>query len=369
MLKKIPRWFAIGIYQISGFELFAVALNVAAFILYGVSQVFYLWLLIALCDFMVVCAHGAWVDNGGDRVFGPWRTPASLLIRLASFTILFVLAYEHYDDSILSTYAWYIVVIAAICHAFYCILLTMHESNPSWLAGTQGRIGIPNWISIIRMALSVLVPHLYAVQPFGSASSLIASCTLIAAIATDAADGYIARRFNQTTKAGKALDPLGDKVIFYPTAIAFVIATQGTAYLAAEALRIAFYACLGIMFLRDFIFTIWFFVYYRRLGANGIGAGIVDKVRMAAMCVWLGTSAFALTFTGQQPRLALAGLVSICLVAILSLISLFVDYHRIRPLLDKPKAPKVPKTPKVKPTSPPQSHDFQCSQNCDRDNT
>lgn len=357
MLKKIPRWLAIGIYQISGFELFAIALNVVAFILYGVTQNFYLWLLVVLCDFMVVCAHGAWVDVGGDHVFGPWRTPAPLLTRLASLIVLLILAYEHYDDSILSTYAWYIIVIAAICHAFYCILLTMHESNPSWLAGTQGRIGIPNWISIIRMALSVLVPHLYAAQPFGSASSFIASCTLIAAIATDAADGYIARRFNQTTKAGKALDPLGDKVIFYPTAIAFVIATHGTGYLTTGPLRITLYVCLAIMFLRDFIFTIWFFAYYHRLGASGIGAGIVDKVRMAAMCVWLGTSAFALTFTSQQQRLALAGLISICLVAILSLVSLFVDYHRIRPLLDQSKTPRASKSARSAKT--PQSHGSQ----------
>ena len=164
----------------------------------------------------------------------------------------------------------------------------MHQSNHTWLEGTNGRIGVPNWISITRIALSILVPHLYAVQPFGQISSTIATAILALAIVTDAADGYIARRFDQMTKAGKALDPLGDKVIFYPTVIAFILATSGQVFLEVNWMRIAFYVGLGIMFSRDVLFIVWFFLYYTKLSA-GIGAGVIDKVRMATMCVWLST--------------------------------------------------------------------------------
>ena len=338
MLRKAFRWFGIGICQISAIELFALALNVATFILYGnFIQVFYLWIIAMICDILVICAHGTWLDAGGCRSVGPWRAPTPFLIRVVTFAVLFILASEHRQVSILSTYVWYVVVVAAICHAFYCILLTMHLSDHSWLEGTHGRIGVPNWISITRMALSVLVPHLYAVQPFGRSSSLIATCTLGAAIITDAADGYIARHYNQTTKAGKALDPLGDKVIFYPTAIAFILATNGTAFLPEGTMRLVFYICLGIMVLRDLTFIIWFFIFYSRLDANGVYAGIVDKIRMGAMCAWLGTSAIALTFADLQHRLAIAGLVCMIIVAALSITSIIVDYDRNKHLFAKSK--------------------------------
>ena len=216
----------------------------------------------------------------------------------------------------------------------------MHKTDRSWLEGTKGRIGIPNWISITRMALSIIVPHLYAVQPFGSISCLMATIILVLAIATDAADGYIARRFNQTTKAGKALDPLGDKIIFYPTAVAFILATNGTGFLEIPWTYWVFYLALGTMFARDVLFFVWFFLYYSKI-SKGIGAGMVDKVRMAAMCVWLGLSALAMTFPSVQSRMAMAGLFAIVIVAILSITSIFVDYHRMKPLIEDAKRSKA----------------------------
>ena len=192
----------------------------------------------------------------------------------------------------------------------------------------------------MRIALSILVPHLYAVQPFGASSNVIATIILALAIATDAADGYIARRLDQMTKAGKALDPLGDKVIFYPTAIAFILATSGTALLDVSWMRLAFYIGLGIMFLRDVLFVVWFFLYYTKL-SSGIGAGMVDKTRMAIMCVWLGTAALALTFPMLQSRMAIAGFICMCAIAILSIASVVVDYLRIRDLIKPPAKPYV----------------------------
>ena len=337
MMRKIPHWSNAAICRISAPEIFTFALNIAAFILYGsFMQHFYLWVLIILCDIMVICSHGAWLEANGDQIYGPWRTPTPHVVRFVAFLVLLILAAERQSDAMLSTYIWYTVTVTAICHAFFCILLTMHQTDDSWLAGTNGRVGMPNWISIIRMAISVLVPHLYAVQPFGEASSLIATIALIVAIVTDAADGFVARKLNQTTKAGKALDPLGDKVIFYPTAVAFIIATHGTAFLSFITLRWCFYACIAIMFARDVLFFVWFLLYYTKL-KDGIGASIVDKIRMAAMCAWLGCSALALTFADMESRLAIAGFVCIAIVGILSIVSIFVDYSRIKPLIAEKK--------------------------------
>lgn len=337
MLRKVFGYFCNAVTQISAPELLAICVNIATYVIFGTpTQSAYLWTIVILCDIAVLCAHGAWLKVDKDAIYGPWRAPTPILIRCIAGVMLIIMAIQGDDNSLLSAYAWYLIAVSAICWAFYCILLSLHKNDPSWLAGTNGRIGIPNWISIMRIALSILVPHLYAAQPFGQNSAIIATIILIIAIITDAADGYIARRFDQMTKAGKALDPLGDKVIFYPTAIAFILATSGQVLLPEPSLRLVFYIGLAIMFARDVLFVVWFSLYYAKL-SSGIGASIVDKVRMAAMCVWLGTAALALTFPSVEDRMAIAGLVCMCIIAVLSIVSVFVDYHRIRELIKPPK--------------------------------
>ena len=333
--KNILDWLEIAIIHISAPELITISINVAAFILSGTfMDNFYLWLVILVCDIAMIVAHGAYLSVKPGVEKGPWYTPAPLLMRLSSTAILFILLIEGSYDSILSTYAWYTLTVTAVCHAFYCILLTLHATDDSWLAGTNGCVGTPNWISIGRMGLAVLVPHLFAVQPFGAISNTIATLIMALAIVTDAADGYLARRFNQITKAGKALDPLGDKIIFYPMVVAFILATSATAFLPTMELRITFYICIGVMFLRDALFITWFFLYYTKMPA-GIGASMVDKVRMAVMCLWLGAASLSLTIPFAQSRLALAGFICMVIVAVLSIASIFVDYARISTVMPK----------------------------------
>ena len=333
--KSLLKWIETAVAHISAPELVALGINIAAFVLSGnFTNNFYLWIIILVCDIAMICAHGAYLlaKPGTDK--GPWYTPAPLLMRLSSIAILLILLVEGNFTSTLSTYAWYVLTVTAVCHTFYCVLLTLHAINDSWLAGTEGRVGVPNWISIGRMALAILVPHLFAVQPFGYASNVIATVVLALAVITDAADGYLARRFNQITKAGKALDPLGDKIIFYPMVVAFMIATSATAFLPTMELRIVFYISLFIMFARDVLFIVWFMLYYTKIPA-GIGASMVDKVRMAAMCLWLGAAALALTIPPAHNRLAVVGFICMAIVAVLSVVSVFVDFARIRDYMPK----------------------------------
>ena len=331
-MKKILSYFNEAICHISAQEILTVTATVLSYTLYGsIAQSLYLWVIILGCDIAVIGAHGEYalsMSPHENHRKGPWSIPTPLILRWVSFFMLLIADYTQKSIT-LSAYGWYVMTFTAVSHAFYCILLAMHKRDSTWLKGTHGEIGLPNWISISRMSLAVIVPHLYAVQPFGSISCTLATIILLLAITTDAADGFIARKVNQCTKAGKALDPLGDKVIFYPTAVAFILATHGTAYLNGTALITLFYICFAIMLARDILYAVGFFLYYKKL-PEGMGASMVDKVRMAALCAWLGVSALALTFPALQHRMACSGIVFLAIIAILSVVSFFVDYGRMR---------------------------------------
>lgn len=329
MIRKVLRYFNVAVCRISAQEIFLVTASILSYVLFGtVARNLYLWVIVLACDVAVVGAHGAYLLKRPRCHKGPWHIPTPLILRWICF-ILIGISQNH---EIVTAFAWYLMVFTSVCHAFYCILLTMDVHSSTWLEGTHGEIGAPNWISITRMGLAVLVPHLYAVQPFGDASCIIATIVLLLAIITDAADGFIARKLNQCTKAGKALDPLGDKIIFYPTAVAFILATNGTALLGPVVLRVIFYVCFAIMLTRDILYIVWFAIYYRRLPA-GMSASMIDKIRMATLCAWLGIAALALTIPGVQGRMAVAGFAFMVLIAVLSIASFFVDYARMRAAL------------------------------------
>ncbi|MBF0381419.1 MAG: CDP-alcohol phosphatidyltransferase family protein [Magnetococcales bacterium] len=69
-------------------------------------------------------------------------------------------------------------------------------------------MNIPNSLSLIRLLSAPLFCWLLISQHFNFALGLF----LIASI-TDAADGYIAKQWQQETELGRYLDPLADKVL------------------------------------------------------------------------------------------------------------------------------------------------------------
>jgi CDP-diacylglycerol--glycerol-3-phosphate 3-phosphatidyltransferase len=69
----------------------------------------------------------------------------------------------------------------------------------------------PNLITYVRIAA---IPAVLAVMQYDSRrNAFIAAMIFALASATDALDGYLARRFNMTSVLGKLLDPLADKLI------------------------------------------------------------------------------------------------------------------------------------------------------------
>lgn len=88
---------------------------------------------------------------------------------------------------------------------------------------------IPNILTLARIAL---IP-LFCIFAFDTDNSgfwvsshprnfLIAGFIFVIAAGTDYFDGYLARKWNQTTNAGKLLDPLADKLLITAALIALV---------------------------------------------------------------------------------------------------------------------------------------------------
>ena len=73
---------------------------------------------------------------------------------------------------------------------------------------------IPNILSMLRIALIPVVLYYYF-----NGEVKVAGVALIISALTDAADGYIARRFKQVTTLGKILDPVADKLTQFCVAV------------------------------------------------------------------------------------------------------------------------------------------------------
>jgi cardiolipin synthase len=78
---------------------------------------------------------------------------------------------------------------------------------------------VPNLITVVRLAcLPIFVWLLLSEQNRAAASVLLGLLG-----ATDWVDGYIARRFDQTSTLGKVLDPVADRLLFFTALVAILI--------------------------------------------------------------------------------------------------------------------------------------------------
>ncbi len=67
---------------------------------------------------------------------------------------------------------------------------------------------IPNILSIVRLIIAPFIFYTYVCLGLYKVSAIL----VIVSGLTDAADGYIARNYNQISDVGKVLDPIADKV-------------------------------------------------------------------------------------------------------------------------------------------------------------
>ena len=88
------------------------------------------------------------------------------------------------------------------------------------------RFNLPLFLTWLRIvAIPVFVAVLYFPEDWLSehAQNVVSMWIFIAAAVTDWADGYLARRFNQTTAFGAFLDPVADKLM---VAAALIVLTE-----------------------------------------------------------------------------------------------------------------------------------------------
>ena len=258
-------------------------------------------------------------------------------IRGALFTVMFgasMFFIREYSDAqlILLAFVTASIVFSTIVDA----IKSLYVKDCGWLVDSNdsstnptGFIGIPNIVSTVRIAIAAALPPLIT---WLSAESCRVMCfiALIMIIMTDWVDGHIARAFKSITRAGKYLDPLGDKVLFIPNAIAFT-----TAIAFRDQMTIVQLCCLGVFILitvaRDVLFFIWFAKTGMKI-PQGVGAGMTDKIRMVAICCWLVVTANIVTIGFATEISVIVSLILGAIIALLSGASVFIDKRRLRRL-------------------------------------
>ena len=80
----------------------------------------------------------------------------------------------------------------------------MNQETPFW--------NIPNILTLIRIAMIPVMAYMLWTPP--TPLECVLACALFAiAMITDIIDGYLARKWNQSTPMGAYLDPLADKLM------------------------------------------------------------------------------------------------------------------------------------------------------------
>ncbi len=87
---------------------------------------------------------------------------------------------------------------------------------------------LPNTLTVLRLLLVPLTAYFLASQRYS-----IALCTFLIAAVTDFADGYIARRWQITSKLGAALDPIADKLNMAVATVVLAVDGRVPMWLAA----------------------------------------------------------------------------------------------------------------------------------------
>lgn len=322
--------------------------NIAMLVFYSILVCKGAWYLIAvifIADTFRFILRGAWY-RAPSHLTAHWHNPSkdinAIFTSCLKITFIAIFAIIGISKNLLRrapvfiehTFAWmwYLIVIATIIETFRCLLHTLHKFDSNWLNGTKGSIGFPNWISISRIALSVVMPHIYIYRSFGEQSNIIATILMVVAISTDAIDGCIARHTHSVTKVGKYLDPLSDKVIFFPNAVAFTwLLYRDYENTGKCSLLVASAILMAVAIARDILFFYWFFTRGNKI-PSGIGASFIDKIRMASICAWLLSTSITITIKDSYIQRYMPFL-SICLlaiVAILSIVSIRTDSERLK---------------------------------------
>jgi len=119
---------------------------------------------------------------------------------------------------------------------------------------------LPNILTFMRLVLSVifLVMILYSPHVEGRSTFLdIAFVLFVVAGLTDVVDGHVARRFDATSKFGRMIDPLVDKVLVCGAFICFALIGEPKLFdLAPAHLAVVHWLVIAVLLSREVYVTV-----------------------------------------------------------------------------------------------------------------
>ena len=119
---------------------------------------------------------------------------------------------------------------------------------------------LPNILTFLRLVLSVVFVVMILYSPQVENRSLfldIAFVLFVVAGLTDVVDGHVARRFNATSKFGRMIDPLVDKVLVCGTFICFAIIGEPRLFsLSLVQLAVIHWVVVVILLAREVTVTV-----------------------------------------------------------------------------------------------------------------
>lgn len=143
----------------------------------------------------------------------------------------------------------------------------------------------PNRISLVRIYLSPVPAVLLVVwMILGSDDSLwrwLTMGTFVVLAASDGIDGYLARKYNQTSELGKVLDPIGDKLLIVLTLLVMVCMFWEHRY------GIWFYGFVLVAVAREVILTLQIRAAHDVVTSPTLLGKLKTVVQATAIAVWL----------------------------------------------------------------------------------
>ncbi len=150
---------------------------------------------------------------------------------------------------------------------------------------------IPNILTFGRLVLTIVFLVMILCSPYVANKPFfldIAFVLFVVAGLTDIIDGIAARKFNVTSKFGRMMDPLVDKILVCGAFICFAIIGEPKLFNLSDAtLKIILWSVAGILILREVYVTILRHIAEAR-GIN-FAATASGKVKMFLQSFAIGT--------------------------------------------------------------------------------
>ncbi len=150
---------------------------------------------------------------------------------------------------------------------------------------------VPNILTFMRLGLTVIFLGMILYWPHVADRSFfldIAFALFVVAGLTDVVDGHVARRFNASSKFGRIVDPLVDKVLVCGAFICFaIVGIPRLFHWGPTTLAIVHWSVAGVLILRETYVTV-----LRHIAeARGINFAAVwsGKLKMFVQIFTIGT--------------------------------------------------------------------------------